>query len=110
MGAGALSAADAQALDSLRPSAQAASLWAEALHRQRRGEATAARDLLQRAVAADGDNPLLHSALAESWAALGHDDEARREARLAFSLATALRQEDRLSMQARYHETGAEWS
>ncbi|HEX4963650.1 MAG TPA: tetratricopeptide repeat protein [Thermoanaerobaculia bacterium] len=109
MGASALTVGDAQALGSLRPEPEAVALWAEGLERLRRDEAPAARDLLRRAVAADADNPLLHSALAGAWQALGYAGEARLEARLAFSLATALRQEDRLALQARYHEAGDEW-
>ena len=40
-------------------------------------DALAARDLLERAVAADGRFPLAHSALALTWATLGYDDRAR---------------------------------
>ncbi|HEX3554063.1 MAG TPA: tetratricopeptide repeat protein [Thermoanaerobaculia bacterium] len=110
VGAGALTAADAQALDGLRPTPEAALLWAEALHRQRRGETPAARDLLRRAVAADADNPLLRSALAAAWADLGYDGEAQKEAKQALALAAMLRREDRLALEARYHELAQEWS
>jgi len=110
VGAGALTAADAQALDGLRPSPQAAVLWAEALQRRRQGEAPAARDLLRRAVAADADNPLLRSALAAAWADLGYDGEAQKEAKQALALAAVLRRQDRLALEARYHELAQEWS
>ena len=40
-------------------------------------DALAARDLLERAVAADGRFPLAHSALALTWATLGYDERAR---------------------------------
>lgn len=109
VGAGEPAGIDAESLQALRPNPASAGLWAEALHRLRRGEAPLARDLLQRAVKSDPDNPLLHSSLAEVLADLGYTDEAQREAKQAFALAAVLRREDRLPLEARYHETARAW-
>ncbi|MFY9826748.1 MAG: tetratricopeptide repeat protein [Thermoanaerobaculia bacterium] len=110
LGAKSLAAGEAEALRGLQPEPEAAVLWAEGLHRLRRGEAPAARDLLRRAVAAVPDNPLLHSALAEVWTDLGYVEEAQKEARQAFSLAAVLGRDERLSLEARYHEAAGEWA
>ncbi|HEY4592940.1 MAG TPA: protein kinase, partial [Thermoanaerobaculia bacterium] len=107
LGALELVAGDAEGLRALAPDRGAADLWAGALHRLRRGEAPAARDLLRRALAADPDNPLLHSALAETWKALGYTGKAQEEAKR--TLTAMLRPEDRLALEARYHELSLEW-
>ncbi len=108
LGAGEPAGIDAESLRDLRPK-RATKLWAEALHRLRRGQATRARDLLLRAVKEDPDNPLLHSALADVLIDLGYVGEAEQEAKKAFSLAAVLRREDRLPLEARYHETANAW-
>jgi eukaryotic-like serine/threonine-protein kinase len=108
LGAEDLVAVDVESLRALVPNRAAAALWAGALHRLRRGEAPAARDLLRRAVAADADNPLLHSALAETWEALGYTGKAQQEAKQ--TLTAMLRKEDRLALEARYHELSQEWN
>jgi len=108
LGARDLVAVDLEGLRALVPNRGAAGLWARALHRLRRGDAPAARDLLSRAVAADGDNPLLHSALAETWEALGYTGKAQQEAKR--TLTAMLRKEDRLALEARYRELSQEWN
>jgi eukaryotic-like serine/threonine-protein kinase len=101
-------AVDVESLHALIPNRGAAVLWAGALHRLRRREAPAARDLLRRAVAADPDNPLLHSALAEAWEAMGYTGKAQQEAKQ--TLTAMLPKEDRLALEARYHELSQEWN
>ena len=108
LGAGEPAGIDAESLRTLRPK-RTANLWAEALHRLRRGEALAARDLLLRAVKAEPDNPLLHSALADVLADLGYVGDAEKEAKKAFGLAAVLRREDRLPLEAHYHEIANAW-
>ena len=108
LGAGEMVAVDIESLRALVPDRAAAAPWTEALHHLRRDEAPAARDLLRRAVAADADNPLLHSALAETWAALGYTGKAQEEAKQ--TLTAMLRREDRLAFEARYHELSQEWN
>jgi tetratricopeptide (TPR) repeat protein/tRNA A-37 threonylcarbamoyl transferase component Bud32/TolB-like protein len=109
LGAGELSAGNADALRASLPNAKAAPLYAEALHRLRRFDAPAARDLLLKAVATDPGQPLVRSALAAAWRDLGYMKKAQEEAKKAVALATALGRADRLAVEGRYHETALEW-
>ncbi|HEV2851947.1 MAG TPA: tetratricopeptide repeat protein [Thermoanaerobaculia bacterium] len=110
LGAGELSSGNEEALRAALPKPEAARLYAEGLHRLWHFDAPAARDLLQQAADADPEHPLVRSALAAAWRDLGDKQEAQREAKQAFVLATALRREDRLALEARYHEVAREWS
>ncbi len=89
--------------------AQAARLYSEGLARLRTFDALAARDLLRKAVAADPGFPLAHAALAEAWAALGYDAEARRAARTALNLSARLPREERLSVEGRESAMATRW-
>src|SRR5580704_6280305 len=82
----------------------AARLYSEGLARLRVFDALEARDLLQRAIAADPKYSLAHSALAEAWSRMGYDKKAQQEARQAFELAANLSREDKLVVEGRYHE------
>jgi serine/threonine protein kinase/tetratricopeptide (TPR) repeat protein len=88
---------------------EASKLYAEGLAKLRVGDAIAARDLLQRTVAADPNHALAHSALAAAWALLGYDEKARLSAKSAYELSASLSREDRLLTEARYRETSKEW-
>jgi eukaryotic-like serine/threonine-protein kinase len=94
---------------SLPATADAARFYSEGLERLRSFDALAARDLLERAVAADGRFPLAHSALALTWATLGYDDRARSASSRAFKLSAGLSREERLSVEGAYRETAQEW-
>jgi DNA-binding winged helix-turn-helix (wHTH) protein/tetratricopeptide (TPR) repeat protein len=61
-----------------------------------------ARDLLMKAVAADPQFSLSHSALSEAWSHLGYAVKARAEAEEARKLAPPLSQEDRLLVEGQY--------
>src|SRR5580658_2616536 len=92
------------------PSTPAASkLYAEGLAKLRVNDAIAARDLLQKAVTADPNHALAHSALAAAWTLLGYDEKARLSAKSAYELSTSLSREDRLLIEARYREASKEW-
>ncbi len=108
LGAGDLLTGDEEALRAALPAPGAARLYAEGLGHLRRFEAPAARDLLLRAVAADPDRALVHSALATAWRDLGYPQTAQQEAKRAVALAASLRREDRLAIEARYHELADE--
>lgn len=82
----------------------AARLYAEGLAKLQTFDALAARDLLEKAVAADPNHALSHSALAQSWSELGYDARAKEEARKAFELSTNVSREERLSIEGRYRE------
>jgi DNA-binding winged helix-turn-helix (wHTH) protein/tetratricopeptide (TPR) repeat protein len=89
---------------SLPSNRDAARLYSEGLARLRVFDALEARDLLQRAIAADPKYSLAHSALAEAWSQLGYDKKAQQEARQAYDLASNLSREDRLVVEGRYRE------
>jgi tetratricopeptide (TPR) repeat protein len=65
-------------------------LYSEGVEKLRRFEATDARDLLSKAAALDPAYPLVHSAVAEAWSALGYDENAKKEAAKALELSTGL--------------------
>jgi class 3 adenylate cyclase/tetratricopeptide (TPR) repeat protein len=88
---------------------EAARLYAEGLKKLRVFDAVSARDLLQKAVAADPNHALAHSALAEAWSDLGYDTKARDEAKKAFDLAPQLSRQDQLLIEGRYRELNTEW-
>jgi tetratricopeptide (TPR) repeat protein/TolB-like protein len=94
---------------SLPSSPEGARLYAEGLARLRVFDALGARDLLQKAAAADPGYPMVHSALAAAWSALGYEEKAREEAKKAVDLADKLSREDRLSVEGRYREATKEW-
>jgi DNA-binding winged helix-turn-helix (wHTH) protein/tetratricopeptide (TPR) repeat protein len=61
-----------------------------------------ARDVLLKAVAADPQFPLAHSALSEAWWHLGYVNKSRAEAQRAQELSQDLAQEDRLLIEGQY--------
>lgn len=90
--------------------AEALRLYSEGLARLRNFDALTARDLLTQAVAADGACPLSHFALATVWRTLGHDADAREQAKQALDDAGKLAREDHLLVEARYYETIRNWT
>jgi DNA-binding winged helix-turn-helix (wHTH) protein/tetratricopeptide (TPR) repeat protein len=68
-----------------------------------------ARDLLVKAIAADPNFPLSHSALSEAWWHLGYTVKARAEAQRARELASLLPQEDRLLIDGQYWRAMQNW-
>src|SRR6266852_2182181 len=110
LGVGAVSTAEAGAVRaSLPQNSEAARLYSEGLAKLRRFDALGARDLLQKAVAAEPEFALGHAALAAAWSTLGYDTQAKGEAKRAFDLSAQLPREDRLSVEGRYRETVKEW-
>jgi len=110
LGVGKISDTESARLKASRPSTvEAARLYGEALAKLRVFDALAARDLLERSVAADPGNPLMHAAEAQAWSALGYEDRARQEAKQAFELSTNLPASQKLLIQARYRQTSAQW-
>jgi len=88
---------------------EALRLYSQGLIKMRTFDALGARDLLTRAVAADGSYPLSHSALATVWSTLGHDPDAGTQAKLALDAAGKLPREDHLLVEARYYEAVRNW-
>lgn len=105
LGIGALSAAAAREVRASVPSNSGAErLYAEGLVKLQKFDALAARALLEKAVAADPNHALSHSALAESLSILGYDLNAQEEAKKALDLSAHLSREDRLSIEGRYRD------
>ena len=105
LGVGSLSATAVREVRAAVPSnSKAERFYAEALARLRGFDALAARSLLEKAVTADPNHALSHSALAESLSILGYELNAQAEARKAFDLSANLSREDRLSIEGRYRD------
>jgi eukaryotic-like serine/threonine-protein kinase len=94
---------------SLPSNPEAARLYSEGLARLRMLDALAARDFLEKAIAADPQHPLTHSALAQAFSLLGYDEKAREEAKHAFDLSKNLPREQQLWIEGRYREFSKDW-
>jgi|CXWL01.1.fsa_nt_gi tetratricopeptide (TPR) repeat protein len=91
-------------------SPEAAQLYAAGLDHLRDFDAAGARELLERAAAADAKNPLVHAALATAWANLGHEAKSAESARRALELAGDLPQDQKLLIEGRVAEAARDWS
>lgn len=110
LGVAAVSTSDAASVRASLPSnPEAERFYAGGLAKLRVFDTLAARDLLLQAIAADPHYPLAHSALADAWAALGYDQNAREEAAKASQLATGLSREDRLVVEGHSQEIAHQW-
>jgi serine/threonine protein kinase/tetratricopeptide (TPR) repeat protein len=110
LGLSKISELESQGIAASVPSnAEALRLYSEGLGKLRSFDALGGRDLLARAVAADRAYPLSHSALATVWRTLGHDADAREQAKQALDAAGKLAREDHLLVEARYYETVRNW-
>jgi eukaryotic-like serine/threonine-protein kinase len=111
LGVAELTPADANALQaSQSTNPEATRLYAEYLQHTREYENVAARDLLQKAIAADPNFALAHAALAGTLMNLGYNDQARTEAQKAFDLSSNLSRENRLQIEALLRESTHEWN
>jgi tetratricopeptide (TPR) repeat protein/TolB-like protein len=105
LGGGEPSLAEVTAMQATLPAnAMAARLYAEGLAKYRKFEYLAARNYLQKAVAAEPGFALAHSALSDVWRGLGYFPEAKREARKAVDLSKKLSREDQLFVEGRYRD------
>jgi tetratricopeptide (TPR) repeat protein len=110
LGVGQMTAAQASAVRASLPSSpEAARLYSEGLGKLRVFDAMGARDLLEKAVAADPNHAPAHSALAATWSALMYDERAKEEAKKAFELSGNLTREERRWVEGRYRETTNDW-
>ena len=88
---------------------RAARLYAEGLAKLRSYDATAARDLLTKAVEAEPSFPLAHTALAQAWNQLGYDQRSIEEAQRAYDMSAGLPREQRLPIEARLAQAQKKW-
>jgi serine/threonine protein kinase/tetratricopeptide (TPR) repeat protein/TolB-like protein len=88
---------------------EATRLYAEGMDRLRVLDSVSARSLLEQAATLESDNPMIQSALASAWTALGYDKRAVAAAQKAFDSSAALNREDRLTVEGRLHEVQRQW-
>lgn len=111
LGVGGLSGAESASVRaSLPANPEAARFYSEGLDKLRLSDALAARTLLERAAAIDPNHAPTHSALAEAWSTLGYDEKGTEEAKRALNLATPFSREEKMLIEARYHELTKDWS
>jgi DNA-binding winged helix-turn-helix (wHTH) protein/tetratricopeptide (TPR) repeat protein len=94
---------------SLPANRDAARFYSEGLDRLRVFDFLEASDLLQRAVAADPQFALAHSALAEAWFPLGYDKKSQQESKQAYALSANLSREEKLVVEGRYRNFNHEY-
>lgn len=94
---------------SLPSSVEATRYYSEGLDKLRQFDAMAARELFEKAVSADPNFALAHSALAETWESLGYDDRTLAEGKKALDLSGPISREDRLLIEARYRMYSGEY-
>ncbi len=88
---------------------EAAQLYYQGLKKLRRYEAIEAKELLEKAVAADPGYALAHLALSKAWRTLGYSREAQESAREAFERRRGLSREATLLIEGRYYTTTGQW-
>src|SRR5438105_1166612 len=111
LGIGEVSTSESAGLRASLPSdTEVARLYSQGLVKLRVFDALAARELLEKAVAADPNYALAHSALAAAWSDLGFDARAQEDAKKAFDLSAKLSREERLSVEGSYHAMASEWN
>ena len=104
-----LTSAQAQAVKTAQTTTPlAARFYAEGLEKLRSFDALGARTLFEKAIAADDKYAMAHSALASAWLQLGYDVKAKEEAGKAVDLGSGLNREDRLWIEAQFHEAAHE--
>jgi serine/threonine protein kinase/tetratricopeptide (TPR) repeat protein len=110
LGAGEITPGEAALVRATLPSnREAARVYSEGLAKLRVADASAARDLLERTVAADPNFALGHSALADAWAAMGYDQKAREESKKARDLSSGLSHEESLWIEGKDRELNRQW-
>ncbi len=106
-----LSAAEEARMDaSLSSNADAMRDFSEAREKLRAFEVLAATKLLEKAVDADPQFAQAHSALAESWDALGFESKAAEEAKKALDASSGLSSEARTRASGQYYAATRDWT
>ncbi|MFZ1974396.1 MAG: protein kinase [Candidatus Acidiferrales bacterium] len=106
-----LSAAEEARMDaSLSSNPDAMRDFSEAREKLRAFEVLAATKLLEKAVDADPKFAQAHSALAESWDALGFESKAAEEAKKALDASSGLSSEARTRASGQYYAATRDWT
>jgi tRNA A-37 threonylcarbamoyl transferase component Bud32 len=107
----ALSAAEEARMDaSLSSNADAMRDFSQAREKLRKFDVLAATKLLEKSVEADPQFAQAHSALAESWDALGFESKAAEEAKKALDSAAGLSTETRARASGQYYAATRDWT
>ena len=107
----ALSAAEEARMDaSLSSNADAMRDFSQAREKLRKFDVLAATKLLEKSVEADPQFAQAHSALAESWDALGFESKAAEEANKALDSAAGLSTETRARASGQYYAATRDWT
>ena len=110
LGAGEVTIAEASQLKASRPSnPESDRFYAEGLAKLRKFDNLAARDLLEKAIAADPNFANAHSELASIFAAQGYAVKAKEEAQKALTLSQNLSREDHMAIEARFYVTDTQY-
>ena len=105
LGVGPTPAAEEVAVKAELPAnVEAARAYSEGLQKFRNFEPLAARDLFEKAVAADPRHAMSYAYLASAWKALGYDQKAIAAAQKAVELSNGLRREEQLRVQGQYYD------
>jgi eukaryotic-like serine/threonine-protein kinase len=94
---------------SLPANLEASRYYAQGLEKLRNFDPLGARDLFQKAVAADPQHALSYASLAAAWSALGYDLKSAEAARKSFELSTHLPREERSLVEGQYYEASHQW-
>jgi tetratricopeptide (TPR) repeat protein len=89
---------------------QAARLYADGQALLAHGDAARARDMFERALLVEPDQPMILAALAAAWKVLSYDARERDAARRAFENAQGLPRELFLRIEAHYREALRDWT
>jgi tetratricopeptide (TPR) repeat protein len=89
---------------------EATKLYAQGTAQLRLLDSVAARDVLEQAASREPDNPLIETALASAWSALGYDSRAEAAVQKAFNGSGALNREDRLTVEGHLYEAQRQWA
>ncbi|MGZ4732373.1 MAG: protein kinase domain-containing protein [Terriglobales bacterium] len=110
LGVGPTPAAEEVAVKAELPAnVEAARFYSEGLQKLRNFEPLAARDLFDKAVAADPRHAMSYAYLASAWKAMGYDQKAIGAAQKAVEFSSGLRREEQLRVQGQYYEASHQW-
>jgi eukaryotic-like serine/threonine-protein kinase len=94
---------EANVLASMPSNPEAARLYSLGLDKLREFDYLAARGLFAQAIAAEPKFPLAHSMLSRADIFLGHDDQAKAEAKRGLDLSSGLSRVQRMEIEASYY-------
>jgi eukaryotic-like serine/threonine-protein kinase len=111
LGVGGLTEVEAMGVIAAIPSSpRAAQLYSQGLEKMRGFDLQSAVDQFHLALEVEPDHPFTHAAMADAWSALGYDSRAIEAAQRAFDLSTGLARQERLIIEAQFHELSGHWS